>query len=192
MIIDNHLISIFNDSLVYIYYNFSRLSKWIQYMRSSLCILLINRRVYIQYVPHFLPPPRSNVQKNSPPPPLHLPNSGGGLELAPSEVAEVVVVFENSPPPLTNVTSREEAYRENASALANVESAMTWEGDIFTDIDASDIVIPEKLESSSRGSTIGNTGGSRCDATAILPPSRKAKRTCTLTLYPCHCRHRHS
>ena len=34
MIVDNHLISLFNDSLVYIYYDFSQFSKAIQYARS--------------------------------------------------------------------------------------------------------------------------------------------------------------
>ena len=48
MIVDGHLIFIFNNSLVYIYYNFSRLYKWVQYMRSFLCSLLIDIRVNIQ------------------------------------------------------------------------------------------------------------------------------------------------
>ena len=45
IIVDDHLISLFNDYLVCIYYDFSRFYKWIQYMRSSLCSLLIDIRV---------------------------------------------------------------------------------------------------------------------------------------------------
>ena len=45
MLVNGNIISLLKDSLVYIYYNFSRFSKWIQCMRSSLCSLLIDRRV---------------------------------------------------------------------------------------------------------------------------------------------------
>ena len=45
MIFYNHLISLLKYSLVYIYCYFSQFSKWIQYMRLSIYILLIYRRV---------------------------------------------------------------------------------------------------------------------------------------------------